>query len=205
MECEEKQYVKISNKRLILRLVIMISILLAFAYYVYTNSNIFNTKLAYQTISSSDLYEIGKTKVIKERGKTPFYEVEIKNLGNVTLPESTYNKYIGNKYNAIRINEEKLSIYIDESYLIESSFSTCTERSVKRVSYPWDAKQAQKFTNKEIKETISIIKKIGINEDKWHDVNLPYEYTDKYCIYRGYFNGYNINKDISNGKIIKCD
>ena len=149
---EEKQYIKISNKRLILKLVIMISILLAFAYYVYTNSNIFNTKLAYQTISSSDLYEIGKTKVIKERGKTPFYEVEIKNFGNVTLPESTYNKYIGNKYNAIRINEEKLSIYIDESCLI--SFSTCTERSVKRVSYPWDAKQAQKFTNKEIKQSV---------------------------------------------------
>lgn len=142
------------------------------------NSMDMTDKLAYEITSEENQYKVKTTDVVKEKGKETTYTIELDGSDFcLTIPESVYNEYIGDKYNTITVKEEYLTVYIASK---PNNFKSYEIRDLRRCSFPWDNKPVEEFTKENAEEVINVIKEIGESDEKWAEAKLSFDYDKTY-------------------------
>lgn len=132
----------------------------AFCFYLtfsFYNKDI--SDLGYVTSYGEERQTVEVKEVLKEKGKEAQYVISVSNVNEdgITIPESVYNKYIGDENNTITVKRASVDVYVGHSYPlgIRTSFSGESKRLryiwEERFSYPWE-EDAAPYTEEEAKK-----------------------------------------------------
>ena len=134
-------------------------------------------RYAFEAKTYEEQVSVQVKEIRKEAEKEPIYVIHMV-YGNFTIPESVYEKYIGNGNNTITVRFSSLEIYEARSWL-GSSFNTSTTYTFLRLSLPFE-EPVPEFSNAEIEEVYNLLK---ANKHNWGSLEFPFRVDD---IYKGY-------------------
>lgn len=117
--------------------------------------------MVYEQSSGSYAADYKLVHIFNERGKPPVYEVKIDGT-TYKLSEDIWQKYLGEDYNTVTIQIEKVTIYQANS----PSFEHSDNQEFSRYSLPWEP-PPQPFTEAEVYELIELCQDNGWGEILW--------------------------------------